>query len=463
MKASTLQYSETFDIHREEKSMEDLLKDYLDKYKYDIIDDIKELVAIPSESDDLEKVREALRFALDLAKKYGFNTFATPDDSVGVIEMGDGPETLGILTHVDVVPAGDPSYWDTDPYDAEVIEGRLYGRGTLDDKGMLISSLYAMRAVKDLGLPLHKKVQLIIGTQEEVEWTDMDKYVKEYPLPDYGFTPDGVYPICNIEKGYIDHTMEFDVSGEDPELLYLKELDIGTATNVVPGRADAVLSDGETVTVHGKACHSSQPENGINAMLLMGEELKKRNLATNKMLELLYAVCDDFADYEGSGLGLRSETEYYEGEFVHRNVFSPTMLNAKDGKAKLTVNVRFPYGESCERILKTLDEWAESHGGKTVASDSQLAVFVSKNRPFLKVLADAYEDVSCLNNEFSIEYGGTYAKAMPNIVSWGPIFPGEEDTTHKANEYIDVDSLMMSTNIFAEAIKNIVLSEESFK
>ena len=326
-----------------------------------------------------------------------------------------------------------------------------------------MSSLYAMKAVKELELPLHKKVQLIIGTQEEVEWTDMDEYVKQYPLPDYGFTPDGSYPICNIEKGYIDQIMEFDLTEEEPEGLYLKELEIGTAVNVVPGEAKAVLSDGSEIHVTGKACHSSQPEMGVNSIYLLGEELKKKGLSENKLLKLLYAICEDFEGHYGDKLGLRSESDWYQGEFVHRNVFSPTILNAKDGKAEMAVNVRFPYGEDRYRVIDRLTLWAEEHGGKTVSVDSQHAVFVPKTSPFLKVFADAYEEVSGLKNEFVLEYGGTYAKAMPNIVSWGPLFPGDEDMCHQANEYIGSDALLISTKIFAEAIAGIVLSEESFK
>ena len=221
--------------------MDRIMTEFIDKHFGDMTADLAELIAVPSESDDHEKVREALRAAVKQAERYGFKAYSVLDEQVGIVEMGEGPETLGILTHVDVVPAGDPAQWDSDPYKAEIRDGKIFGRGTLDDKGMLIASLYAMRAVKELGLPLRKKVQLIIGTREEVEWTDMDAYVKSYPLPDYGFTPDGAYPVCNIEKGYIDQLMEFDVSDEKGEDgLYLRELDIGTAANVIPGRAAAV-------------------------------------------------------------------------------------------------------------------------------------------------------------------------------------------------------------------------------
>lgn len=444
--------------------MNQRIRSFLEENEKNMQDDLKAFIAIPSVSSDHENVVQALRFILKLAETYGFEARSVLEDQVGVIEMGSGDETLGILTHVDVVPPGDMEDWDTDPFTAEIKDGRMYGRGTIDDKGMVIASLYAMRAVKELGLPLTKKVQLIMGTQEEVSWTDMDAYVKAYPLPDYGFTPDGEYPICNIEKGTVDQTMEFDITDtEEPEGLYLKGLDIGIANNVVPGKAKAQLSDGSEITAVGKAVHSCQPERGDNAMFILTDQLKEMELEPNKLLSLLEAVREDMSDPFGSKVGLYSENEYYMGEFVHRNAFAPTIFKTKDGKATINVNVRFPYGEDSKRIQDNFENWAKAHGGHTVKVNDLPAVFVSRERPFLKVFAEAYEDVSPFKNEFTLAYGGSYAKAMPNVVSWAPLFPGEEDTCHEPNEYIDLANMLMSAEIFASSIEKIALSEESFK
>ncbi|MCR5182716.1 MAG: Sapep family Mn(2+)-dependent dipeptidase [Clostridia bacterium] len=440
------------------------IEKYIDDHFQEMLEDLSEFVAIPSVSSDHENVVKALRHVLALADKYGFNTQSVLDEQVGIIEMGEGDETLGILTHVDVVPPGDREDWDSDPFTTVIKDNRIYGRGTLDDKGMVISSIYAMRAVKDLGLPIRKKVQLIMGTQEEVEWVDMDQFVKEYPLPDYGYTPDGEYPICNIEKGTVDQTLEFDVrEDKEPEGVYLKKLDIGIANNVVPGKAKAVLSNGEEILAIGKSVHSCQPERGDNAIFRLKEMLDEKGLAPSKLGELLNAVARDLSDPFGSKVGLYSADEYYMGEFVHRNAFSPTIFKAENGRAILNINVRFPYGEEPANIIKHFEDWAAPLNGKTLRESSLPAVFVSKERPFLKVFANAYEDVSGLENEFTLAYGGSYAKAMPNVVSWAPLFPGEEDTCHEPNEFIDLDSLLKSTKIFGESIMQIALTEESFK
>lgn len=181
--------------------MEERLNNWIDGRQQEIIQSLSELVAIESVSTNLPKVKEGLQWIVSQANRMGLQASSVLDGQVGVVELGSGAETLGILTHVDVVSPGELDQWNTPPFQAELIDGKLYGRGTLDDKGMIIAALYAMKAVLALGIPLRKKVQLIIGTQEEVSWSDIAAYVKAFPLPDYGFSPDGEYPICNIEKG----------------------------------------------------------------------------------------------------------------------------------------------------------------------------------------------------------------------------------------------------------------------
>ena len=446
--------------------MNKILTEYLDNHKEQMIKDLGDFVAIPSVSEDLPEVNKALDYILNLGEKMGLTSINCLDGQVGVIEMGDGDETLGILTHVDVVDPGDMDVWETDPYKLTLIDDKLFGRGTIDDKGMVMASLYAMKAVKELGLPLKKKVQLIMGTQEEVDWTDMNNYVKEYPLPDYGFTPDGEYPICNIEKGCLDLDFEFDITEEfycSDGKRYLKELNIGTASNVVSGKATAILSDDSAVTASGKSVHSCQPELGNNAIFMLDKKLSDMGLESNRLLDVIHTITESFEDVYGEKLGLKSESEYYMGEYVHVNCFAPTIVKTKDGKLKVHINVRYPYGASCKEITDTIEKLFGEHGGKLVKCESLPAVFVRKDAPFLSKLAEAYESVTSLENRFTLAYGGSYAKAMPNIVSWGPLFEGEEDTCHCENEYIFVDSLMASAKIFAQSIASIALSDESFK
>ncbi|GAB1477306.1 hypothetical protein MASR2M70_21440 [Bacillota bacterium] len=222
----------------------ELLIQYLKEKQERMIHDVCDFVRIPSVSCDSVKVGDALEYILNLGKSFGFRAASFLDGRVGVIETGEGDEVLGILSHVDVVGPGNLDLWESPPFEPLVKDGRIYGRGTLDDKGAAIAALYAMRAVCELGLPLKKKIQLILGTQEEVEWTDMEAYVKRHPLPDYGFTPDGEFPMCNIEKGGIDLTLAFPLTEKMvADGRYLTHIEAGTASNVVPGSCKAEITE----------------------------------------------------------------------------------------------------------------------------------------------------------------------------------------------------------------------------
>ena len=195
-----------------------------------------------------------------------------------------------------------------------------------------------------------------MGTQEEVEWVDMDQFVKELLFPTMG-TPGWRYPHLQYREGHEwIRCLEFDVrADQEPAGVYLKKLDIGIANNVVPGQARAVLSNGEAVWAMGKSVHSCQPERGDNAIFRLKEILDHTDLAPSKLQDLLNAVTEDLSDPFGSKVGLYSEDEYYMGEFVHRNAFSPTIFKAEDGQSDPEYQCQIPLRrEDPENIIKHL-------------------------------------------------------------------------------------------------------------
>ena len=438
-----------------------------------MVDRCKELVAIPSITEDREQVALALDYVLDLGLRMGLKTKSMLNGEIGLVEAGEGEEILGVLAHVDVVDPGDESKWISPPFEPEIREGNLYGRGTLDDKGAVIAVMTAMEALVKLGIPLKKEIQLILGTREETHWTDMEAYVEKFPLPDYGFTPDGSFPICNVEKGGMDLELIIPLEKGQPEgkKAVLESVEAGKAVNVVPGECQTVLKmpDGtiKNLETKGRSVHSCQPEKGINALVEMGKQIRSMlesgTLEPAKSAEFLAMLGDRFESTEGETLGLYSETEYYQGEFVHRNVFSPTLAYTSGQEIHVNINIRFPYGSDEEKIRETFRNLAAEFGGRMVEKGYMPAVYVRKDRPFLKAFDQAYERVMGESGGYNLEYGGTYAKAIPDVVSWGPIFPGEEDTCHEENEYIGVDSLVKNAKIFALAMANIALTEESFR
>ena len=330
-----------------------------------------------------------------------------------------------------------------------------------------------MKAVMDSGDPLKKKMQMILGTQEEVDWTDMDAYnAADFKHPDYGFSPDGEFPLCNIEKGIIDSEMHFDIA-DTPEGdgWFLTSVDGGAIANAIPGKCIAVLTrfengkfaETKALTTSGKSVHSCQPELGDNAIYKMAEHIEDMDVRDSMLKQILLMTKEKFGSIFGKEIGLYSKTEVIDGDFVHRNAFSVTMFKMEGKHVMLHINCRFAWGTESDEIVAKLTELAASYGGSLSAVEALPAVYVNSQRPFIKEFNDAYEEGSGFKAECVLAYGGSYAKAMPNIVSWGPIFPGEEDTCHEANEYIPIKSLLDNGRVFALALGRVALSDKLFK
>ena len=183
---------------------------WISDHKDEIVKALQESVRIPSVEGTAEagapfgaNVKRALDHALELGKGFGFET-RDMDGYIGLIDHGEGEETLGIMCHLDVVPEGEG--WDHPPYGAEIVDGNIVGRGTMDDKGPAISAIYALAAVKAAGLKMRRKVRIMLGCDEESGWGCMSHYYEHEKMPDMAFSPDADYPVVNSEKGIVHAT-----------------------------------------------------------------------------------------------------------------------------------------------------------------------------------------------------------------------------------------------------------------
>ena len=149
-----------------------LIDEYFNKNKDSMLKDICKVIRIKSDRQEAKEgmpcgeggVR-ALEEALSIAKNMGFET-KNYDNYVGTVDFNNKEKALDILAHLDVVPASN-EWTITEPYNPIIKDGKLYGRGAADDKVPAIVALYALKAVKDLNIPLSKNVRLILGTDEE--------------------------------------------------------------------------------------------------------------------------------------------------------------------------------------------------------------------------------------------------------------------------------------------------------
>ena len=216
---------------------------YANDNKEKFLNDLKELLKIDTVLVEQPEVKEApfgynlvkaLEYMLELGKKEGFVT-KNIENVAGHIEYGEGEEVIGVLCHLDVVPTGDG--WTYPPFVPTIVDNKIYARGSMDDKGACISSLYALKALKESGVKLNKKIRLIFGTDEETGSRGIKRYLELEQMPDLGFSPDADYPLIYGEKGILS----FDLLGEVNEEII--EFTAGDRYNVVPEVASVELKN----------------------------------------------------------------------------------------------------------------------------------------------------------------------------------------------------------------------------
>ncbi|MBR5230459.1 MAG: M20/M25/M40 family metallo-hydrolase [Firmicutes bacterium] len=404
----------------------------------EILKHLNRLMEFKSVSEDRECCKEALKYVIDLASEFGFNTKMGRYGDVGIVDLGEGPETIGILVHVDVVSEGNPELWNFEPYALTEKDGILYGRGIVDDKGPVIASLYTMKRIKDENIPLKKKLRLIIGTSEEIYWSDMDHYKEEFEIPDYGYSPDGNFPIYNQENGLMDIELCFE---EDfPE--GLGGFAGGSAANAIPSYA-SYKNDGNGVEFTGKAAHSSAPELGVNAINLLCRKAEEE-------YGLKFAAVINKYFPEGTyetNLKFRKQ----DGTFSQKGDLTmvPTTLRQDGNNIYVNFNVR----QCCEipgkNILEGLKTLEDEYGCQVILIENLEPMWVDPDQPWIKrmqyVTGKFGMDTECL-----FAPGCSYAKCMPDFVGWGPVFPDDPDCAHMENEQQSLESFLRSLDIYTE-------------
>lgn len=439
------------------------------EYQEQIISSLQKLIAFPSIKYDglsAEKyietkgapfgnhIKDALEYTLELCRELGFRT-KNCDGYVGYAEYGEGEELMAILTHLDVVPEGNG--WEYPPFGGEVHDGKLFGRGAIDDKGPAIASIYALKAVVDSGAKFNKRVRLIFGVDEEKTWKDMAYYAEHEEQPAFGFTPDAKFPVVYCEKELIhcDLVKYFDGKGKPWTLIG------GVANNAVPDSCKLTWTDEngqpQELVQKGLAGHGSRPEEGINAVTKLMQQLKKeleegKKLCAEELEESVQFYHDCIGDcLDGSSLGIDFRDEVSGGTTMNMG-----KIRANEKECRLSIDIRMSLAATKDVVLEKIQETIGKYGFTIENVTNFPAVYIEKESPFLKTLMHIYQEFTGDMTEPILMGGGTYARTMKNTVAFGPRFPGREETEHQKNEYILLDDLMLSAEIYAAAIRELV-------
>ncbi len=468
----------------------------IDAYKDEMLNALAESVSKPSVKADPVKtkdgellpfgqgVHEALISMLEKGKELGFDIY-NDDNYAGHIEWkseNGGDDYFGIVGHLDVVPVD--SGWATDPFVmVNKGDGFVYGRGTSDDKGPVVASLYALKALKDEGLKPKMNIRLVLGLDEETGHISAEHYTEHCGHPALGFTPDADFPLVNGEMGILVFELARKFSskpGKDD--LRLTKLDGGTAHNAVPAYAKAVITGSKeqyeliaaraklfceetgytlrtkkqgsslVAEAFGEAAHGAHPDLGLNAVSILMDFLGKISFANEELNEFIAFYNDNIGfDLHGERIGC-----FFEDGPSGPLIFNVGVANINEDIASVAVNIRYPVSCTDRQVLEGIESVLEGSPVGIVTRMVQEPLYKDLDDPMVIEYMKAYIDETGDSEAQPMTIGGgTYAKMFNNILAFGAAFPEDENTMHQADEKFSIDSFMKMARVYARAIESL--------
>lgn len=445
--------------------MENLDK-IISKYKVLAQELLSKLISYKSVLDEFDPNSDApfglenkkiLNYLLNYAANDGFTT-KNVDNYAGHIEYGSGEEILGILAHLDVVPVVE-SEWESNPFTLDIRNGKMYGRGAVDDKGPLVASYIALKILKDLGYNPKRKIRLIVGCDEESGSRCLNHYLSKEQKPTLGFSPDAEFPLIYGEKAMMSYDIYGDVSND-----IIEQFICGERYNIVPSKAMMKLKldlkdnylkflkdnhySGEIqedcYIAYGVASHAMCPEKGVNAAYILFEFLAKYSDST------LAKFFEEY--YLGDTLGKKLGYDLYDEDMKYLTS-NLAVVQIHDGKLKIGVNCRVPLDSHFEKMEQCIKNATIKYGYEYKILNKHLRHYIKPDSLLVQTLMKCYQRVTKDYESKPMTIGGgTYAREIGNAVAFGPLFVGREDVCHIANEYIIEEDFYKLIEIYLLAI-----------
>ena len=419
----------------------DTLSTLYDQHRDEFIAMLRQMIAIPRvrgiaapHAPFGQAPKDALELAVKLGAAYGFKTDIV-NDAMAVIQWGDNNDDfIGIVGHLDVVPAGE-SNWVTPPFDLDERDGRLYGRGILDNKGPIMACLFGMKLLKDAGYQPKKTIRLILGSDEESGSADVLRYLQSEPAPRFGFTPDCKYPVVYAERGIINYKVTTTLP--ESALAVIGEIVGDMSLDHVPDHLTTTLN-GQQLTATGVRVPTNAPEQGVNALT----ELAKQIVAA----EAVPAALHDYCAWLVAALAEKHYGEGLDMAFVDEDsgklIVTPYSLTTAPTSITLELAMRYPVTFSEADVTAALEK-AVPAGSKIEVTRTIPSVMHDKDDINVQRLSQVYADLTGLDGTPVTTTGATYSRVMPNIVAFGPSFPGQKGIAHKENEWMIESDLKM--------------------
>lgn len=404
-------------------------------------------------------VNDALIYTLQLADRLGFTT-VNGKGYYGYAEVGKGKDLFGMLGHLDTVPIGND--WSYPPLGGVINNGIMYGRGILDDKAPILACMFATAELLSEGHIPNKRIRLIFGCDEESGWECINAYTAKEDIPDMAFTPDGDFPVIYAEKGIY----YYDISAPLPD--FVLSIKGGDRPNMVMDRVEIKFAcgslahankddidtmggeiNGDTLIFHGKSAHGSTPKKGSNALIKLLKLLASADHFGLPYAPVFSKLYDKLNANDGKGVNINRHDEYTGNTTM--NIGVATTDN--DHNLHISLDIRTPINVSRDEITAILTEQLDIC--KVKAGFYHDPLFVDPTTALVTGLQSAYAEVTSDNSAPIGIGGGTYARALPYAVAFGPIFPGQDGSIHEKDEHCSLDNLRKMYAVYKTAINNI--------
>lgn len=445
--------------------MNNKLEAILETYKEEMIGKLQELIRIESVTEsgncggtEASGARKAMQYIIDLGRSKGFESI-NYNDQACELNFGEKKEdSVGIVGHVDVVPAG--GRWTYPPFGGELHGGRIYGRGAVDDKGPTIAAFYAALAVKESGLPLRRNITQIIGTNEESGTFPCIRYYLDTAkrIPSCGIVPDSFFPICFSEKHFVNMRFTKKSTGDGSGERILKSIKGGDAINVVPSWAEAVFIDGdgnlaEKVTETGITTHASTPEQGENAIAKLIDKLAEQTFEPQDICQTIKDLSKIMGrDTAGTGLGIACEDE------TGTTTNNLGLLSYEEGLLVVESNARLPLSLGQEAMVSRIAESISDTGLDFDITYYMKGFYTDPEKEPAKTLMQVYrEETGDMESRPYANGSGSYARIMENFIPFGIALQNEPQQFHVENESIPVERLFTAAKIYAEALYRLAV------
>lgn len=448
---------------------------YFNEHFDEIIASLKEIMSIDSTFQNPQKnmpfgegSAKALKWGADFGQSLGMKVKNFDNYAVSM-DFKDGDPKLGILSHLDVVPASDG--WHYPPFDCTVDGDKIYGRGAIDDKGPSVAVLYAVKCIKDLNIPIKDNFRVIFGGNEEGGCQDIEYYEQREKFPPMVFTPDGTFPVLNCEKGMVHLNFSGKQSLSEKNGLKIQYIKGGTVINAIPDKAECIctgissdelvkafetintdcdidITDDKEVSfvITGKSAHGSRPEFGENAVTAMLKLLSYLGFEDAVKLSKLFP----HGEYDGKSAGMG-----FSDSISGKMTCALTTLSFDGENITGGIDIRFPIDKTLKEISDIITAALKKADMRVTDIDGMEPHYVPEDSPLVKALLEVYREVKGEDGRCIAEGGITYVHNTDGGVAFGAEFPEEQNNMHGADEHISIETFKYNLNMYANAIIKI--------